>query len=912
MRPFLSIMFTVLCFPVIAQEKINSAFAFLENKGQLTDQYQHQRNDIFYYGQSKGMAYFLKEQGISYQLYQPLNKDYITIQRLDIDFVGINKKAVLSSDEAVNGNTHFYLANNPNGILNVKSFATVSYKEIYKGIDLKYYFKEGNLEYDYVIQPFADASVISFKVNGVLGIIQNKDGSITLKTPLGDIQEEKPIAYQGNIQVAAKWLVKDNILSYELGNYDPSKPLIIDPLVRIWGSYFGGNGSDLIRGNCVDNNGYVFISGVTESTNNIATIGAFQTSLLGTRDCFVSKFDSGGNRLWATYYGGSNVEDYGKCSLDNNNHVFLFGTTASLDLPVTSSCYQSFLGGGVMDAFWIKFTTNGIRQYATYYGGNGGDVIHDIVFDSLNNCYISGTSTSTNAIATAGAYQTVLGGSGDVFLSKFDSSFNRIWSTYYGGNDVEGYGNMIWGIDKKLYLFGGTRSSNGIATSNAFQSTFSGLGSNYAMDAYFVKFDTSGNRIWGTYYGWSGVDETAQTCLSNDSGLFYIMGRQGQLGFIAKFDTIGNNHWVNSYPGGIYGSRFSSSGNLLICGETTSTTGIGYVGSYQQFYSGNLDAFIAEITPFGVKKWGTYYGSNGNSEGLLSISKNSNNDVYIGGFSNSVNNISTIGSFQPSNGGDNDGVLIKFSECSVPTPTIEGNDTTVCLGSSIILSTSPTTNTNYYWVKDTTVLSNNQNTLNVSQAGNYSLVIVANGCPSFTSDTINVTVLPVIQPTIFITSSPSNVPAGQQVTVNANIGAIGGYPYTIDWYNHGSLFASTTTNTTTYTKQVGKDSIKALITVNSPCNIPDTSNLAVVDGITDISTQNQFLVYPNPATNTLYLQSQQTGSLVLTDITGRVILQSSVINHTSQIDLSTLAKGVYLLKYCSDDGAVEIVNVVKE
>jgi hypothetical protein len=310
-----------------------------------------------------------------------------------------------------------------------------------------------------------------------------------------------------------------------------------------------------------------------------------------------------------------------------------------------------------------------------------------------------------------------------------------------------------------------------------------------------------------------------------------------------------------------------------------------------------------------------------NGLGLLVISKSNNNDVYIDGVSNSVNSISTLGSFQSVNGGGNDGVLIKFSECSIPTPSVEGNDTTVCFGSSIILSTSLTTNTNYYWIKDTTVLSNNQNTLNVSQVGNYSLVIVANGCPSFTSDTINVTVLPVIQPTIFITSSSSNVPAGQQVIVNANIGATGGYPYTIDWYNHGVLFATTSTNSATYTKQVGRDSITAIITLNTPCTTPVTSNYAIVSGITDIHTHSQFLIYPNPANNTLYIQSQKAGSLVLMDIIGRTVSKFQILNFASQersskfqteIDLSNLVKGVYLLRFGSNESVVETVKVVKE
>jgi hypothetical protein len=257
------------------------------------------------------------------------------------------------------------------------------------------------------------------------------------------------------------------------------------------------------------------------------------------------------------------------------------------------------------------------------------------------------------------------------------------------------------------------------------------------------------------------------------------MGQQGSEGFIAKFDTLGINHWVNHYAGVIYGSTFTSYGNLLVCGGTTSTTGIGGVGSYQQFYSGNLDGFIAEIAPGGQKKWGTYYGGNGNNDAFQTVSKNNNNEYYFSGVTNSTNNMSTVGSFQPVNGGGSDGVLIKFSECMLNTlPTISPSDNdSICQGDTLQLSTPFLPSVSYLWSKNDTVIATSGNTFNATVAGVYMVTIMDNGCPS-SSDTLRVTVLPVITPTIFI-YTPFNVPAGQQVTVHANVGATGGNPYTM-------------------------------------------------------------------------------------------------------------------------------------
>ena len=133
--------------------------------------------------------------------------------------------------------------------------------------------------------------------------------------------------------------------------------------------------------------------------------------------------------------------------------------------------------------------------WATYYGGTNYDQAYSTAVDGLGNIYITGYTQSTSSIASGG-FQNTFGGANDAFLTKFDANGSRLWATYFGGTGsdigqavtVDGAGNVC--------LAGYTESTTGIA-SGGFQNTFGGG----AYDAFLVKFNSSGSRIWGTYYG---------------------------------------------------------------------------------------------------------------------------------------------------------------------------------------------------------------------------------------------------------------------------------------------------------------------------------------------------------------------------------------------------------------------------
>jgi len=209
------------------------------------------------------------------------------------------------------------------------------------------------------------------------------------------------------------------------------------------------------------------------------------------------KFNSGGGRIWATYYGG--ISDDVAESICTYNSVYFYVTgktlsTYNFPLKTLAGAYnQTTYGGGSNppgDAFILKFNTNCARLWATYYGGNGYDIGHSITTDNSGNLYVTGETTSSNfPIDTlTGAYnQTTSGGAYEAFILQFDSLSARLWATYYGGSGGEGGFGICTDTSRNLYVTGYTISSNFPTKTwaGAYNQTTSGSG----WDAFILRFN---------------------------------------------------------------------------------------------------------------------------------------------------------------------------------------------------------------------------------------------------------------------------------------------------------------------------------------------------------------------------------------------------------------------------------------
>jgi len=261
----------------------------------------------------------------------------------------------------------------------------------------------------------------------------------------------------------------------------------------LWATYYGGSGADGANGIICDTAGNVYITGITLSSDSIATPGTYKTTYSSGIDVFLAKFNNSGLLVWGTYYGGSGTDDAYDITNDTSGNLYITGVTNSLDGVATPSVYQTTFGGGDLDGFIARFTDSGALVWATYYGGSEQDQPSAIKSDQKGNIYVCGGTYSSNRIATIDAYQPVFSGSSKAFLAKFSEAGDVAWATYYGGNNQDGFEGIDIDNGGNVCMAGTTNSTDSIATAGAYQSHFNGY-----WDAMVVEFSTMGSLIWGS------------------------------------------------------------------------------------------------------------------------------------------------------------------------------------------------------------------------------------------------------------------------------------------------------------------------------------------------------------------------------------------------------------------------------
>ncbi len=635
-----------------------------------------------------------------------------TINRTDFVLLNSNPSAtILASDQQEYYENYYTQGNADSGITNVHTFKTITYKNIYPYIDMVLMAKPNGMKYEFVVYPGGKVSDIQMQWGGIESIKKLKDSKIEYSCALGKMEESQPVSFQGVNCVESDFIRNGSMIAFNIGDFDKTEPLIIDPML-IWGTYFGGSGGDGAGTVVLDSSGNVYIGGETESTNDIATLGAYQTSYAGTNnslyggDVFIAKFSNKGLRLWATYYGGPSIDNFSGLATDNSGNIYVTGSTVSTSGIASSGSYQTNLKGNE-DAFLAKFNSNGKRQWATYFGGDEQNESYGIAIDANSDLFIAGETTSLSDIATQGAYQTSLsgssimfGGQSDGFLAKFSNSGSLIWATYYGGRAGDYATSVATDKSGNVFITGITESDTGIATKGSYQSSYAG-----GVDAFLAKFSTSGLLVWSTYYG--GYEYEYATCVTADkSGNIFISGAtessQGIAtsgtyqtdymspnitratdGYLAKFTSAGQIKWATYYGGEensgdeMFAVTTDENENVYAIGETVSTYGIASCGTYQTSFNPvpltisqpieeNPDAFLVKFNSIGIREWATYFGDSLGTW-VSGVAADDSGYVYMVGGTISNTGIATKGAYQTSfagpsmgNGPYGDAFIAKF------------------------------------------------------------------------------------------------------------------------------------------------------------------------------------------------------------------------------------------------------------
>lgn len=248
----------------------------------------------------------------------------------------------------------------------------------------------------------------------------------------------------------------------------------------LWSTYYGNGKSIGISDITTDSNNDIYVIGLTDDNSGFfATPSCYKPNLSGTRDCFLSKFNSSGTiRIWSTYLGG-NLNEFDSKLTFKNNALYVLGQTNSTSGLATALSYQSTLAGG-RDVFFGKLnSTNGYADWITYYGGALNEIAYSstsensIKVDDDGLIYITGNTFSTNNIASSNGFKNSISGGSDSFVAVFDDSQQRLWASYFGGEGDETSSKIVLGQNGDLFIAGETSSATQIATVGASQPNLS-------------------------------------------------------------------------------------------------------------------------------------------------------------------------------------------------------------------------------------------------------------------------------------------------------------------------------------------------------------------------------------------------------------------------------------------------------
>jgi hypothetical protein len=438
---------------------------------------------------------------------------------LRMALVGARTDAPVAGEATLPGKVHYFQGGRSTS---APTFRRAKASGIYPGVDVVYYGNRRELEYDFVVAPGADPGQIRFRLEGAKEVALNEEGGLDISLDAGELELRKPEVYQEvageRRMVASNYRLDANHeLGFELGEYDPSLPLVIDPVV-VYSTLLGGAGFDSGSAVAMDDAGNVYVTGYTDSTD-FPTVGGGTAPRGG--DAFVTKLSPDGSQvLFSVYLGGSGADAGRGIGVDSAGRVVVSGTTDSPDFPVVGA-FQPTLAGGT-DAFVARLSSDGATlEYGTYLGGSGSDGASRLALDPDGNVYLTGYTNSTDFPVSLNAMQPAFSGDYDAFVTKLAAAGGLVFSTYLGGRDGDSGSGIAVDAARNVYVGGSTDSGDFPIGPVSFTDTFQG--GRYG-DAFVTKLTPDGSsRLYSTYVGGSGSDLGADIAVDLD-GYCYITG----------------------------------------------------------------------------------------------------------------------------------------------------------------------------------------------------------------------------------------------------------------------------------------------------------------------------------------------------------------------------------------------------
>jgi hypothetical protein len=618
-----------------SKQHIQAPILFEQNFGQ-------ENSSVKYFARGPAYKTLLDSNHVQFQLHNQSN--------LQIALVGSNSHPVLKNGAGSKAVMNYYIGNNPqNWKTSVRAYKSVIYKEVYAGVDWLFYENHGAVEFDFVIVPGADPSLIRMNLDNGDQIKIDGTGNLVTK----DFKMLKPVAYQcitydsgnceGKSEVESKYRLANNQVGFELGAIDPNKTLVIDPKMS-FGTLLGGNTYDFASDVAVDAKGNFYVVGYTEANTRFPGFG----------DAYVSKFSGTGALIYTTFLVGESGEDARTIAITPAGIAFVGGATTSRDFPRVGAFQSNYAGDG--DGYIVKLAVNGTIMKSSFIGGSGRDAVNGIRLgkgpNMTNGLYIIGITESRNFPKKNALQEQFGGGRQDGFLSIIHSvQFQLLFSTYVGSNGTDDLKSLALNSNGDLYAL------NVAPDSSIASSIF-----------HFIPQDSGTNAQASTrlitQYGWRNFNLgqplkfavlteynhqaaiTADFTPSSTNDIAAIVlaticitqgGSCSENGSLSFFDRdlnhISSTNFGGTGPGAYFVNDIAigKDGSIYMVGDTL-IKNLPVVNAIQGTNKGSWDGFILSLTPGTFQpKFYSYLGGPGGDFALGVAVDNSGSIVVAGG-----------------------------------------------------------------------------------------------------------------------------------------------------------------------------------------------------------------------------------------------------------------------------------------
>jgi hypothetical protein len=623
-----------------------------------------------YYVQGRFTSAFFTRTGVAYSLrkptpFQPASFGPSETAKVQLELLQPNPNLQIEALDPTDARVSYFRGPRDQWVTGLPTYTALRYKDVWPGIDLEFTGPDGNLKYTFYVRPGADPNLIRFAYRGASSVALTRDGSLHIDTAAGGFADDRPVAWQLDNKrqhpVRAAFSLQGEEVRFLLGTYDPSRELVIDPVVLLYAGYIGGSSVETGTDIAVDSDGNAYVTGYTASSQSTfpVLIGP-DTTFNGDLDTFVVKVNPSGTALvYAGYIGGSAQEEAWGIAVDPAGNAYVFGHTQSDEATFPVVGGPDLTHNGLMDAFIAKINPAGTALvYCGYIGGANNELSHGIAVDAAGNAYVTGvTPSDENSFPVLVGPDTTFNGEWDAFVAKIGPAGTLLYAGYLGGTSFDvGLGIAADG-QGHAYVTGWTGS-----TESSFPVKVGpDLTHNGSADAFIAKVNPSGSAL--VYAGFVGGSEVefSRGIAVDGAGSVYITGDTNSTeqtfpvtvgpdatynggeydGFVAKVDSTGVNLVYAGYIGGA-GEEFTQSiavdlaGNAYVTGRTDSseTSFPVRLGPFLA-HKGNGDAFITKVNATGsTLVFSGYLGGTG-IDTATGVAVDAAGNVYLAGITGS-------------------------------------------------------------------------------------------------------------------------------------------------------------------------------------------------------------------------------------------------------------------------------------